>query len=140
MKEIKIKNFRLLSGENGEYSVYYTRQGIERFVGYYNGIISGSEIEMERKLTGSYVCDYAQVIDRWETAGKDIEHAREYQEWGTKIFLLRRAKGISKYRLAREIGTSEIYLTKIERGEINPSIDRVAEIISHLGCRLEIVE
>lgn len=140
MEEIKIKNFCLRrDNDNEQYSVYYTRQGIERFVGYYNGLIC-DETEMERKLTGSYVCDYAQVIDRWETAGKDIEHAREYQEWGTKIFLLRRAKGVSKYRLAREIGTSEIYLTKIERGEINPSIDRVAEIISHLGCRLEIVE
>lgn len=60
--------------------------------------------------------------------------------WGERIKELRTQKGVSKYRLAREIGTSEIYLTKIERGEINPSIDRVAEIISHLGCRLEIVE
>ena len=141
MKEIKIKNFRLRrDNDNEQYSVYYTRQGIERFVGYYNGIISGSEIEIERKLTGSYVCDYAQVIGRWETAGKDIEHAREYQEWGTKIFLLRRAKGMSKYRLAKELGCTEQYLTKVERCELTPSIDRVEEILSHLGYTIKLEE
>jgi transcriptional regulator with XRE-family HTH domain len=58
--------------------------------------------------------------------------------WGERIKELRTAAGISKYRLAREVGTSEEYLRLLEKGVVNPSIERLELILEKVGYRLTI--
>lgn len=64
MKEIKVKNFRCVEHKGG-YRVYFTLGNEERFVGYYNGWLSGDEVADEKRLTNS-LCDYTEVIQKWE--------------------------------------------------------------------------
>ena len=67
MKELKFKNFRCVEQKNGEYRVYFTLNGEERWIGYYNGSLSGDEEQDEKRLVGA-VRDYSDVIMKWEIA------------------------------------------------------------------------
>lgn len=68
MKEIRIKNFRCVEQESGEYRVYFSLHGEERCIGYYKGYLSGNEDIDEQSLTGSRICNYADVIKKWEVS------------------------------------------------------------------------
>ena len=45
-------------------------------------------------------------------------------------------KGVSKYRLAKDIGVSSSALTLIARGERQPSTKMVAAICARLNCKV----
>ena len=64
MKEIRVKKFRCVERKTGGYRVYFTLNNEERWIGYYNGWLSGNEEEDEKSLTNS-VCDYSDVIAKW---------------------------------------------------------------------------
>lgn len=66
MEEIRVKNFRCVEQESGEYRVYFSLHGEERWIGYYKGYLSGNEDKDEQNLTGSNICDYADVIKKWK--------------------------------------------------------------------------
>lgn len=64
MKEIRVKNFRCVEISAVEYKVYFSLHGEERWIGYYNGLLGGSEEADEKRLTNS-ICDYSEVISKW---------------------------------------------------------------------------
>lgn len=54
-------------------------------------------------------------------------------EWGERLQELRLREGVSKYALAKAVGCTEQYITKVERCELVPSINRVEQILFKLG-------
>lgn len=53
-------------------------------------------------------------------------------KFGNKIRKLRKEKGISQEQLAIEAGIERSYMGAIERGERNPSLDKVVSIAKAL--------
>jgi putative transcriptional regulator len=49
----------------------------------------------------------------------------------------RHGKGISKAHLARMVGVSRSYITKIEQGKQHPSARIMFRIADYFGCRVE---
>ena len=53
------------------------------------------------------------------------------------IFKQRReAKGLSQYKLARQLGITQTFLSEIERGRKNPSLEQFFRICEALDIRL----
>ena len=48
----------------------------------------------------------------------------------------RSKRGVSQYRLAKDSGISQPYLSRIESGERTPSIPMLARLCKTLGCKL----
>jgi transcriptional regulator with XRE-family HTH domain len=48
----------------------------------------------------------------------------------------RKAAGITQQELAAKAGTTQSYIAKLESGEANPTIGRIAELLALLGFRL----
>ena len=46
-------------------------------------------------------------------------------------------KKISKSHLARKIGVSRSYITKLEKGNLQPSAGIMFKIADYFGCRVE---
>ncbi len=60
-------------------------------------------------------------------------------ELGSTIKILRKEKGITQEKLAKDIGISRATLSKLENGNIaNISIVTLNDILNHLGYELEI--
>lgn len=55
---------------------------------------------------------------------------------GLRIKELRRSKGLSQERLAEKIGISSKYLSSIERGRENPTLDTFLKLASALNIEL----
>jgi transcriptional regulator with XRE-family HTH domain len=56
------------------------------------------------------------------------------EEFGRNLRAIRRAKGLSQERLAHEAGIDRSYLGKIERGEVNVTIEKIYQLADHLHC------
>lgn len=50
----------------------------------------------------------------------------------------RERHGISQERLARRAGTTQKQISRIERGEISPSVSTVSRLLAAMGERLEL--
>jgi transcriptional regulator with XRE-family HTH domain len=48
----------------------------------------------------------------------------------------RKAAGITQQELAAMAGTTQSYIAKLESGEANPTVGRIAELLALLGFRL----
>lgn len=59
-------------------------------------------------------------------------------EWGIRLKEIRQKEGVSKYRLARKVGTSEEYLRRLELGALQPSAEQLDKVLQGLGYRLTI--
>lgn len=55
---------------------------------------------------------------------------------GALIRTRRTEHGISQERLARRCGTSQAFVSRVERGEISPTMDAVQRLLAGLGERL----
>ena len=51
----------------------------------------------------------------------------------------REAKGVTKAHLARRVGVSRSYITKLEQGKMQPSGEMMFRIAKYLGQPLEVV-
>lgn len=73
---------------------------------------------------------------------QDVEFAREFGASAAKTdFALTLAKARRIYQvtqadLANLLGTSQAYIAKLERGDANPTIGRIGELLAVLGLRL----
>lgn len=57
------------------------------------------------------------------------------QAFGRNLRAIRKSKGFSQERLAHEAGIDRSYLGKIERGEVNITIEKIYLLANHLNCR-----
>lgn len=75
---------------------------------------------------------------------KDPEYLRLYgaadfrTEIAIKLCLAREAAGMTQAELAKKMGISQPYLSKLEGGEANPSLGTIGTIMAVLGYRLEV--
>ena len=53
------------------------------------------------------------------------------------IYRDRHGKGISKAHLARAVGVSRSYVTKLENGQSQPSAEVMFRVAQYFGCRVE---
>jgi transcriptional regulator with XRE-family HTH domain len=54
--------------------------------------------------------------------------------FGRNLRAIRKSKGLSQERLAHEAGIDRSYLGKIERGEVNITIEKIYLLADHLNC------
>ena len=64
--------------------------------------------------------------------------AFSYTLLGMEIKRARRQSGYSQAALARGIGTSQAHISKLERGLLNPTVELLYRIASHLDMRVSI--
>ena len=70
---------------------------------------------------------------------KAIEDAYAFYS-GQILYTARKAAGITQSELAQRINTTKSYISKLEKGHINPSAGLFFNIINALGMRVEIVK
>lgn len=59
-----------------------------------------------------------------------------YKKLGAKIAYLRKSKRYSQEKLAEKTDISEIYMGQIERGEANPTLEKLIAIADALGVEI----
>lgn len=65
-----------------------------------------------------------------------MRRQRVLREFGLRVRNLREAQEISQERLAERTGMSRNYLGSIERGEVNPSLLKIASLAQALKVSL----
>ena len=56
------------------------------------------------------------------------------EAFGRNLRAIRKSKGCSQERLAHETGIDRSYVGKIERGEVNITIEKIYLLADHLQC------
>ncbi|MBL3557599.1 MULTISPECIES: helix-turn-helix domain-containing protein [Marinobacter] len=56
------------------------------------------------------------------------------EAFGRNLRTIRKSKGFSQERLAHETGIDRSYVGKIERGEVNITIEKIYLLADHLQC------
>lgn len=56
------------------------------------------------------------------------------EAFGRNVRAIRKSKGYSQERLAHEAGIDRSYLGKVERGEVNITIEKIYLLADHLHC------
>lgn len=56
-------------------------------------------------------------------------------EIGRRINRIRKQKGLSQTEVAVDAGLDSSYYSKIERGEVNPSLKKLYKVIKALGAK-----
>lgn len=56
------------------------------------------------------------------------------EAFGQNLRAIRKSKGLTQERLAHEAGIDRSYLGKIERGEVNVTLEKIYLIAEHLQC------
>lgn len=89
--------------------------------------------------------DYDQVWDSefgtpaTPERAKAIEDAYAFYS-GQILYSARKTAGITQSELAERINTTKPYISKLEKGHINPRVGLFFSIINALGMRMEIVQ
>lgn len=63
------------------------------------------------------------------------EPATDLQTVGANIRKAREASGLNQTQLASLVGTTQSIIGRYERGEVDPGVTRVIQIIRALGCQ-----
>ena len=89
--------------------------------------------------------DYDVVLDTEFGKPGTLERAMAIEEAyafysGQIIHSARTAAGITQSELAQRINSTKSYISKLEKGHINPSAGLFFSIINALGMRVEIVK
>ena len=58
---------------------------------------------------------------------------------GRRIRQLRKEKNLSAQKLSELSGATKTYITAVERGEMNISINKLKALIDALDCNMEVV-
>lgn len=75
-------------------------------------------------------------------SGKRDEFRKEAYNYCVGQFILdaRRQEHLTQTQLAERLGTSKSYISRIEKGQIEPGVGMFLRIIEALGLRFEIVK
>lgn len=88
--------------------------------------------------------DFDSVIDNLygaEGTPQREEFRREAYAYcmGQMVCEARKSEGLSQTELAQKVGTNKTYISRIERGLIEPGIGLFCQIANALGMRVEMV-
>ena len=89
--------------------------------------------------------DYDIVLDAEFGKPGTAERAKATEEAyafysGQILHTARKAAGVTQSELAQRINSTKSYISKLEKGHINPSAGLFFSIINALGMRVEIVK
>lgn len=89
--------------------------------------------------------DFDAVLDKMygkEGSEERDEFRREAYAYcmGQMVCDARKQEGLSQSELAQKVGTNKTYISRIERGLIEPGIGMFCQIANALGMRLEMVK
>lgn len=62
---------------------------------------------------------------------------RTHKDFGHKVQEIRRNKGLTQEELAEMVGVDRSYMGFIERGERNPTLDKIEKIAKALGVSIK---
>ena len=79
-----------------------------------------------------------QILAERPEVQQTLERERAYMEAYMLIIKLMDEQGVTKAELARRLGRSRPYVTKLLNGSTNMTIRTIADVLFHLGCRLEV--
>jgi DNA-binding XRE family transcriptional regulator len=85
------------------------------------------------------------ISEDWEEVRKEIFTAEEIAESDLRVSIIRelikarKEKGISQYKLEELSGVKQSSIARLERGNINPTIETLQKILAPLGKRLAVV-
>ncbi len=79
-----------------------------------------------------------QILAERPEVQQTLERERAYMEAYMLIIKLMDEQDVSKAELARRLGRSRPYVTKLLNGSTNMTIRTIADVLFHLGCRLEV--
>jgi ribosome-binding protein aMBF1 (putative translation factor) len=81
----------------------------------------------------------------WEELEKEIFTEEEIAASNLRVAIItelikaRRERGISQYQLAEKTGVKQSSIARLERGNVNPTVDTLQKILAPLGKKLAIV-
>lgn len=67
-----------------------------------------------------------------------MTHATDRRDSAALVFEARRRHGLSQASLARRAGTSQRHVSRIERGEVSPSVDTLRRLLQVMGEELRL--
>lgn len=85
-------------------------------------------LQGEAGLTVSFYLRYAHVVKLLKSPG--------HQKFGKRIQQLRKQRGLTQEDLADLIGVDRSYMGFVERGERNPTLDKIIKIAKALKMTL----
>lgn len=138
MAEIKVKNFRCVERNAGDYRVYLTLNDEERWIGYYNGWLSGNETEDEKRLTNNF-CDYSDVIRKWNMSDTktiykvNIYEAYRMDETGVR-YMFKKPNDTIYYK-HEILGFKDFRFPKWEDGELVTEDNETFSYVSTNGIK-----
>ncbi len=99
---------------------------------------------MEHK-NDNLVRDYDAVLDaKYGKPGTPERQQFEEEAYafysGQALRSIRRSEHVTQSELAQRVGTSKSYISKIESGEINPSIAAYNRLVSALGFQIQLTK
>ena len=81
----------------------------------------------------------------WQEVRKEIFTEEEIKDSDLRVSIIRelikarREQGISQYQLGELSGVKQPAIARLERGNINPTIDTVQKLLAPLGKKLAVV-
>ena len=96
------------------------------------------------KVPGTEYGDFSAYLDqKYGVEGSETRRAFEDAAWDTyQADLLvseRKAAHLTQEELAKRVGTTKAYISKVERGLISPTLSTFNRILAALGLRMEFV-
>ena len=116
---------------------------ISAYKNYFTDFISSLKKEEARKIY--YILDMLKVQER--VSSKFVKYLREEFRkeayaycMGQIICDARKKEKMTQSELAEKIGTNKSYISRIEKGIVDPGISTFCRIIDALGLKIEIVK
>ena len=83
--------------------------------------------------------------DEWEDLKKEIFTPEEISAMNLKAMIIaeiikaRQERGLSQYQLGELSGVKQSAIARLERGNINPTLDTIQKLLAPLGKKLAVV-
>lgn len=68
-----------------------------------------------------------------------IKHTKEHRKFGLKVAFFRKQRGLTQQRLADAMSIDQQQISRIERGAIGVSLDRIIDLAAALGIKASLL-
>lgn len=85
------------------------------------------------------------VGSSWQEVRKEIFTAEEIAESDLRVSIIReiikarRERGLSQYQLGELSGVKQSAIARLERGNINPTVETIQKLLAPLGKQLAVI-
>ena len=102
-------------------------------------------LQAQKNLTDLKERGNDAIADDWEELKKEIFTPAEISAMNLKAMVIseiikaRRERGISQYQLGELSGVKQSAIARLERGNINPTLETIQKLLAPLGKKLAVV-